>query len=44
MPQADTSKLRDKVKAMYKAVAEEPHGRFHFETGDAGALGVRVIR
>ncbi len=33
MAQVDVSELRDKVKAMYKAVAEEPHGRFHFETG-----------
>src|SRR5207245_6977327 len=33
MAQVDISELRDKVKAMYKAVAEEPHGRFHFEMG-----------
>ena len=33
MAQVDVSELRDKVKAMYKAVAEEPHGRFHFEMG-----------
>jgi len=33
MPQVDVSELRDKVKAMYQAVAEEPHGRFHFEMG-----------
>jgi arsenite methyltransferase len=31
--QVDVSELRDKVKAMYKAVAEEPHGTFHFEMG-----------
>ena len=29
----DAQELRDKVKAMYKAVAEEPHGTFHFEMG-----------
>jgi len=33
MAQVNVSELRDKVKAMYKAVAEEPHGRFHFEMG-----------
>ena len=33
MAQVDVSELRDQVKAMYKAVAEEPHGRFHFEMG-----------
>ena len=33
MAQVDVSELRDKVKAMYQAVAEEPHGRFHFEMG-----------
>ena len=33
MAQADVSELRDKIKAMYKAAANEPHGRFHFETG-----------
>ena len=41
MAQVDVSELRDKVKAMYKAVAEEPHGRFHFDMGRdlAGRLG-----
>jgi len=29
----DVNELRDKVKVMYKAVAEEPHGTFHFEMG-----------
>jgi len=33
MAQVDVIELRDRVKAMYKAVAEEPHGRFHFEMG-----------
>ena len=31
----DVDELRDKVKGMYKAVAEEPHGTFHFEMGRA---------
>ena len=38
MAQVDVSELRDKVKAMYKAVAEEPHGTFHFEMGRDLAL------
>jgi arsenite methyltransferase len=29
----DVDTLRDKVKAMYRAVADEPHGTFHFEMG-----------
>jgi arsenite methyltransferase len=29
----DVDSLRDKVKEMYKAVAEEPQGTFHFEMG-----------
>jgi SAM-dependent methyltransferase len=29
----DVEDLRDKVKAMYQAVANEPHGTFHFEMG-----------
>ncbi len=33
MAQADVSELRDKVRAMYKAVANEPHARFHFRDG-----------
>jgi len=35
MTQIDLNELRDKVKIMYKAVAEEPHGTFHFEMGRA---------
>ncbi|MCF4119896.1 methyltransferase domain-containing protein [Antribacter sp. KLBMP9083] len=31
----DRQELEDKVKAMYKAVAENPGGRFHFEMGRA---------
>jgi len=33
MTQVDLDTLRTKVKAMYRAVAEEPHGTFHFEMG-----------
>jgi SAM-dependent methyltransferase len=33
MAHIDVEDLRDKVKAMYKAVAEEPQGTFHFEMG-----------
>jgi SAM-dependent methyltransferase len=29
----DVDNLRDKVKAMYRAVADEPDGTFHFEMG-----------
>jgi len=29
----DADQLRDKVKEMYRAVADEPHGTFHFEMG-----------
>ena len=39
MAQVDVSELRDKVKAMYQAVAEEPHGRVHFETGGTWPVG-----
>ena len=35
MARVDVYELRDKVKVMYKAVAEEPHGTFHFEMGRA---------
>src|SRR5215472_18074194 len=34
----DTELLRARVKVMYKAVAEEPHGPFHFEMGRGLAL------
>jgi arsenite methyltransferase len=33
MTSINVDNLRDKVKAMYQAVAEEPHGTFHFEMG-----------
>ena len=33
MATIDVDDLRDKVKVMYQAVAEEPHGKFHFEMG-----------
>ncbi|MBI2086636.1 MAG: methyltransferase domain-containing protein [Candidatus Zambryskibacteria bacterium] len=35
MVQIDTKKLQNKVKEMYKAVAENPQGKFHFEMGRA---------
>lgn len=31
----DPRELEDKVKAMYRSVAENPHGEFHFEMGRA---------
>jgi arsenite methyltransferase len=31
--QVDTNDLETKVKAMYREVAENPHGEFHFEMG-----------
>jgi SAM-dependent methyltransferase len=33
MSSIDVDSLRGKVKAMYQAVADEPHGTFHFEMG-----------
>ena len=33
MTNVDVDTLRDKVKAMYRAVADEPEGTFHFEMG-----------
>jgi arsenite methyltransferase len=33
MAQINVGELRGKVKVMYKAVADEPHGTFHFEMG-----------
>jgi SAM-dependent methyltransferase len=33
MQQVDVNELRDKVKIMYQAVADKPHGKFHFEMG-----------
>src|SRR5437016_1413030 len=35
MARVDVGELRDKVKVMYKAVAEQPQGTFHFEMGRA---------
>src|SRR5258708_1567573 len=35
MARVDVDELRDKVKVMYRAVADEPHGTFHFEMGRA---------
>ncbi len=39
----DPKELESKVKAMYRSVAEDPHGEFHFEMGRAMAerLGYR---
>ena len=31
--QVNTSELQTKVKAMYREIAENPHGEFHFELG-----------
>ena len=33
MARVDVDELRDKVKVMYRAVAEAPQGEFHFEMG-----------
>jgi arsenite methyltransferase len=38
MASVDVEELRDKVKGMYRTVAEDPHGEFHFEMGRAMAL------
>ena len=35
MTSIDVDGLREKVKTMYQAVADEPHGTFHFEMGYA---------
>jgi SAM-dependent methyltransferase len=32
-PQVDSTELEAKIKAMYRAVAEDPHGSYHFELG-----------
>jgi arsenite methyltransferase len=38
MPVVDAEHLRARVKEMYRAVAEQPHGTFHFEMGRELAL------
>lgn len=38
MASIDVEELRDKVKGMYRDVAEDPHGEFHFEMGKALAI------
>ena len=38
MNKVDVDELRSKVKEMYKAVAEDPEGTFHFEMGRGLAL------
>ncbi len=35
--QVDSAELEAKVKTMYRDVAENPHGEFHFEMGRAMA-------
>ena len=44
VPALDTTALEEKVKAMYRDVALDPHGKFHFEMGRALAerLGYSV--
>jgi ubiquinone/menaquinone biosynthesis C-methylase UbiE len=37
----DKDQLESKVKDMYRHVADEPHGRFHFELGEQVALRAR---
>ena len=39
MARVDVSEPRDKVTAMYRAAAEELHGRFHFEMGKTWPAG-----
>jgi hypothetical protein len=34
----DPKELEAKVKAMYRSVAENPHGEFHFEMGAFPAM------
>lgn len=38
MSSVDVDELRSKVKEMYKSVAEQPRGTFHFEMGRELAL------
>jgi ubiquinone/menaquinone biosynthesis C-methylase UbiE len=38
MVAVDKAELEAKVKQMYRSVAEEPHGQFHFELGEKVAL------
>lgn len=38
MALVDPKKLQNKVKEMYKAVAQNPHGKFHFEMGRSLAI------
>lgn len=42
--QVDRAELEGKVQAMYRDVAENPHGDFHFEMGRglASRLGYRA--
>ena len=36
MARVDVVELRDKVKVMYRAVADAPKGEFHFGRGSEG--------
>ena len=40
MKAVDTRELEEKVKDMYRHVAEEPEGEYHFELGRALAGGL----
>ena len=42
--QVDTADLESKVKAMYREVAENPRGEFHFEMGRAMAERLGYLR
>ncbi len=44
MATIDVDSLRDKVKVMYQAVAEEPHGTFHKTCGVARPPAPAPIR
>ena len=42
--QVNRADLETKVRAMYKDVAQNPHGEFHFEMGRAMARPARLHR
>ena len=39
----DTRELEEKVKDMYRHVAEEPGGEYHFELGRGLAVGLALV-
>ena len=41
-PIVDAGELRDRIRAMYREVAEQPDGDFHFELGRAGRRAPRL--